>query len=338
MPLPTYDDLESSVSSGTANLLIKMSHHGRAILFSDSASIFSVPDVSSLIATDSELGIPVVDTLTLSNFLSDIILDNPMFATPGNISQFTSILGTVLVPADRYVSFNNIPVKTSEFANNGSDTGVEEVSITFPIDSAIATYYMTEFHRNETLITVWRFHRENPYDIRRYWSGQLNGHEVKDETSLTLLFTSQKSRMDGVMYATNYSKLCRHVLYSPQCGVLEATYRVNATITGYSANSIVVDFGLGVFADNYFTHGVVEFSDYVKIGIFQQIGGSLLLYGRPPLYDSLLPAPVTILPGCDLSLFTCNSKFNNLLQYGGFPFIPQKAPFGGLNVFIVGVT
>ena len=34
-------------------------------------------------------------------------------------------------------------------------------------------------------------------------------------------------------------------------------------------------------------------------------------------------------PGCDHTLGTCASKFGNQLNFGGFPYIPQKNPFTG---------
>ncbi len=39
------------------------------------------------------------------------------------------------------------------------------------------------------------------------------------------------------------------------------------------------------------------------------------------------PAPgdqFTVYPGCDKSVFACRNKFNNLLNYGGFPFTPNE--------------
>jgi len=31
--------------------------------------------------------------------------------------------------------------------------------------------------------------------------------------------------------------------------------------------------------------------------------------------------------GCDHSVSTCAARFDNLANYGGFPFIPTKNPF-----------
>ena len=42
---------------------------------------------------------------------------------------------------------------------------------------------------------------------------------------------------------------------------------------------------------------------------------------------------VTLYPGCDHTLTTCDTAFSNSLNYGGFPAIPQKNPWAGDPVF-----
>jgi hypothetical protein len=42
---------------------------------------------------------------------------------------------------------------------------------------------------------------------------------------------------------------------------------------------------------------------------------------------------VTLYPGCDHTTTTCDGKFSNLNNYGGFPHIPTKNPFGGSPIF-----
>jgi hypothetical protein len=39
-----------------------------------------------------------------------------------------------------------------------------------------------------------------------------------------------------------------------------------------------------------------------------------------------------IAPGCDLRRDTCAGRFNNLLNFGGFPDIPGRNPFGGTGI------
>jgi hypothetical protein len=43
--------------------------------------------------------------------------------------------------------------------------------------------------------------------------------------------------------------------------------------------------------------------------------------------DIAVSTNVVLTVGCDHSTSTCASRFNNLDNYGGFPFIPSKNPF-----------
>jgi len=43
-------------------------------------------------------------------------------------------------------------------------------------------------------------------------------------------------------------------------------------------------------------------------------------------------ALVEVAPGCDLRRDTCKSRFGNLLNFGGFPDILGRNPFGGTSI------
>src|SRR3546814_7797331 len=49
-------------------------------------------------------------------------------------------------------------------------------------------------------------------------------------------------------------------------------------------------------------------------------------YSLQQAIDAGFPFDVILYPGCDHSRATCISKFNNLLNYGGYDFIPVKNP------------
>ncbi len=50
-------------------------------------------------------------------------------------------------------------------------------------------------------------------------------------------------------------------------------------------------------------------------------------------YGLAVGVPVSVYPGCDHTLATCSAKFGNVARYGGFPYFPQKNPFGGDPIF-----
>jgi hypothetical protein len=58
-------------------------------------------------------------------------------------------------------------------------------------------------------------------------------------------------------------------------------------------------------------------------------GGVELLY--PVAIEVGTEVQLTV--GCDHSTATCASRFGNLDNFGGFPFIPTKNPFSGTPIF-----
>ena len=42
---------------------------------------------------------------------------------------------------------------------------------------------------------------------------------------------------------------------------------------------------------------------------------------------------ITVYPGCDGQVKTCRDKFNNVLNFGGIPHMPNKSPYDGSRIF-----
>ncbi|MGP1665642.1 MAG: phage BR0599 family protein, partial [Rhodanobacter sp.] len=62
-------------------------------------------------------------------------------------------------------------------------------------------------------------------------------------------------------------------------------------------------------------------------GIDEHLGKQLRLLGKS---DGLLEGmDVKAYPGCQRTSAVCAAKYNNLLNYGGYPHLPGKSPFDG---------
>jgi hypothetical protein len=59
--------------------------------------------------------------------------------------------------------------------------------------------------------------------------------------------------------------------------------------------------------------------------------GSLITLGR--LFNPLvIGSSAQLVAGCDRTMDDCLDKFDNLDNFGGFPFIPTINPFGGTSL------
>ena len=123
------------------------------------------------------------------------------------------------------------------------------------------------------------------------------------------------------------SRVCNHRLYSPLCGVSEASYTVPVTIVGFSVDRVTMEVtGAGATSD-YYTFGYVKWS-----GTYRHIVGDTY-YGSSRFLDLMHFAPLAwqigqqleIVAGCNKSADECESKFNNLERHLGFPYAPYES-------------
>lgn len=131
-----------------------------------------------------------------------------------------------------------------------------------------------------------------------------------------------------------YQRQCPHVLYSEICGASRALFLTTATITLLSGKQITVG-SVGGHPDGMFSGGYLSwasaggYSEYRMI--LSHVG--MVLTVAYPLPPSATGTQITLYGGCNHTTSDCNTKFNNLNNYGGFPYIPEKNPFGGSPIF-----
>lgn len=181
------------------------------------------------------------------------------------------------------------------------------------------TLTIRRFHRGDAeLITVWAGRV-----LSVSWSGSLATLHCES------VFTSVKRT--GLRRL--YQKQCPHVLYSAACGLSSASFRATKQVTGVSGP--VITLSNITEAASYFVGGYLEFENqagYIeRRSISAQSATSVTLTYQ--ISGLAAGASVNLYPGCDHTLTTCNAKFSNALNYGGFPYIPTKNPFGGTTVY-----
>jgi hypothetical protein len=119
-----------------------------------------------------------------------------------------------------------------------------------------------------------------------------------------------------------YQSLCNHVLYDAECAVDKNLFKQSGLVNSVSGNQISV----GGFTGTSFTGGYVQNlagTDYRMIIEHSGDVFTLLL----PFSENPLGTTLTAFQGCAHDVTTCLNKFNNVDNFGGFPFVPTKNPF-----------
>jgi uncharacterized phage protein (TIGR02218 family) len=207
-----------------------------------------------------------------------------------------------------------------EQANEIHRNGIE---ITLPRDDSLGTLFLAAPPEGIVSVTIYRRHRADPEFIT-YWKGRVSAARFSGAT-LQLKCEPIATSLKRVGLRARYQLLCRHVLYSPSCGVLRERFRVDGVVSSVSGTLVTVAAAAGQ-ANGYFTAGMLSANAGLRM-ITAHSGPSLTL--AAPLIGLAVGDTVSLFAGCDHSMGQCASRFDNLDQFGGFPFIPVKNPFTG---------
>ena len=99
-------------------------------------------------------------------------------------------------------------------------------------------------------------------------------------------------------------------------------------MTAASSLRLFTASGLGSFATDWFTRGLVTFTSGANAGRAQEVkrhvaGSEATLELWQPMAHAIAPGDAfTVTAGCDKHFATCQAKFANAVNFRGFPHMP----------------
>src|SRR5258708_10127577 len=116
---------------------------------------------------------------------------------------------------------------------------------------------------------------------------------------------------------------CVHTWADAGCGLNKASFLENNTVQGGSTINKVIS--ASAKADGYYDNGQIVFTSGANNGLTKAVKNFLgqIFYFNSPL--PFLPSAgdtFTAYPGDNKTQATCTNKFNNLANFGGFPYVP----------------
>lgn len=232
---------------------------------------------------------------------------------------FITIFGKTFVPAA--ISRGNL--------DDAGDTNKETFTVTLPLepelsdlDDLVSPFLSTQSYLNKVFIDIIEYFNGQSLVLRK---GSVQNTKI-DSTNgtITLNCITSFSRLIKMGIQTKVQRTCSHVVYSEGCGVKEEDHAVTGIITNITGGGVEITYTTDNQKD--FTNGFIK-----KDGIYTRIlgddgSGHCTLF-RPHIGLEIGDS-VTLLVGCDQSLNTCDQKFNNHLNFNGFPWMPKENPVG----------
>lgn len=240
--------------------------------------------------------------------------------------------------ADRKITYgiNNkgepreyLPRAVSDNGMVQGGSSANDFTLDCPADLPIVDLFRGTPPSDSIWLTVRRMH-QGEADAPIYWNGNVTNVKRLDLASAQVIGKPLTASFKRTGLRLCWTRECPHFLYDPGCKVNPETYRTNAVVTALTGTTVTLD-NVGGRADGYFTGGFVawEINDDGTIErrmIETHAGLVLTIFG---LTDGMqIGDTLAVYPGCDRTPTTCQNKFANKANYGGFDFMPGESPFG----------
>lgn len=213
------------------------------------------------------------------------------------------------------------------------DDEQDRVTVEMPSTAPFVQRFISSAPGGRVGAKIRRFHRNDPdLQVVTLFDGAVQAVKFDMESRrahvllapATVAFQRQMPRM-------TFQGLCNHMLYDARCKIVESdpANRKLLPVTAVSGSSITCT-GAGSFGlADFFEAGFVTFQGDHRL-VVKQTGDVLELL--EPFAASPLGSVVTAQKGCKHRLVVdCQDRFNNVINFGGFPFVPLK------NIFETGL-
>ena len=121
-----------------------------------------------------------------------------------------------------------------------------------------------------------------------------------------------------------YQITCNHQVFDAECALTGAiTVPVTAAVTLDATKTILTSAAFGAYAAGYFTGGRGVFVGERRTIVAHSGNTITLNFKMIGLEDN---DSIDVYPGCDGRIDTCRDKFDNIIHFLGFPFIPSENP------------
>ncbi|CAQ45381.1 DUF2163 domain-containing protein [Stenotrophomonas maltophilia] len=247
-----------------------------------------------------------------------------LYAFTSNSAQFrlTPHEFDVDLDGEHYLSLS---IQRNELAL-GAEAAKSALELKLPPDCALVRHLLAASLTGDTTSVALRIARKSDWGGDWWisgtrWLGRVLGVEIAEDVARIRCESAQVS-LKRIGLRRLYSRQCSHVLYSAACGATPIS--ASAFVSNLYGRRVELDGGVPGSVSGGLTGGWLQTPDGMRHMIIGEDGNNVeLLY---PV--AIAPGTEVLLTvGCDHSTATCQSRFNNLDNYGGFPAIPSKNPF-----------
>lgn len=246
------------------------------------------------------------------------------FAFGSSTLRFTTADQTIVVPVVGGVDkvYTKATIVRTEIANASDHTQQAGLELEVPKDHPIADMFRIFVPSQPITITILQFHRQL-FEIDGAWLGFVRSVSwAKNAAKIKCEPITAKMKREGLR--PSYQRLCNWQLYGPDCRAIADSFKLSGTVTAILGDTVTSPAFLGE-ASGWLDSGSAVTTDLDRRLILTHVGDTITLL--LPFEDLKVGDSIDVFAGCTRTKAICISKFNNLVNFGGHPWIPDKNPF-----------
>lgn len=243
--------------------------------------------------------------------------------------------------ADRVITYDGNDYEPTAISDGGVTLGGEsgyDFEVTLPSVNPVALLFRYTPPSGRVYLKVRRM-QDGETDAPLYWTGTVGNLRPKNLAGAVMVCRSSISGLKRTGLRLTWQRQCPHALYDRQCQVDPADWEYPYEIASISGNVVtLVTAGAGLDQETgFFTAGIIKWEVATDTFNFRMIEVHtaplvLTIFGRADGLEAGMD--VLLYPGCtrDISPTGCE-RFDNVDNYGGHVYMPNKSPFDGDPVF-----
>lgn len=218
----------------------------------------------------------------------------------------------------------------TQVSRGSIETGQEYLELSMPGSHEFPLKFSTIAPGQVATLTVQEYHRADPADVRVIYKGVVRSVAFRQNTAMSSLsLVPINEAFDKEIPERTFQAACNNVLFDPDCKVSAGSFSYIGPVSAINGNVVTITGLLAAKGNGWSTGGYVSFGTLDYRLILSQSNDDLTLV--LPFFEDVLSQNVTVYAGCDHTIATCNSKFSNVLNFGGHPYVPTK------NIFATGI-
>ncbi len=248
------------------------------------------------------------------------------FTADSGVYRYTSAADDVVISGVTYAQLNGLSRSAIEDAGDIYKSGL---TVTAPEDFLISSFFEVYPPSDVVTLALKRVQLADLTDVKTFWLGRiLNVAWAPGHSTITCESLFSRLKQPGLRRI--YARTCPYVLYGNECKAVATSFLETASLDAMSADGFSIS--SATFAghpDGYYAGGKMTFDAgggvIAKRGIRAHTADTITL--THPIVGLTAASTVDVYPGCAHTKEVCQGSFGNLVNFGGFPYIPAINPY-----------